>query len=120
MYDRDTNQKNRMPGRGQQITGWMLERLRALILNTVKSGPGINVTRVGESVIVSLADGVKGGGGGIGGGGLGWYSAESKAELPNTGISQTSLGRVTTGAQVGMVCVRNAFNDGWDAINYFE
>ena len=119
MYDRDTNQKNRMPGRGQQITGWMLERLRALILNTVKSGPGINVTRVGESVIVSLADGVKGGGGGGGGGGVRVYTATTKAGLDEP-VSHVSFGRVTDGADKGVMYVRNPDNDGWDAFNRLE
>lgn len=49
-----------------------------------------------------------------------WYLATTKAGLPNTDIAETALGRVTAGAQKGMVCVRNPDNDGWDAINFFE
>lgn len=118
MYDRDTNQKNRMPGRGQQITGWMLERLRALILNTVKSGPGVNVTRVGESVIVSLAQGGTGGGRGGGGGGTWMIYADTFAELPTpTVVNQ--FARITTGSDKGMTCVVNEDADGWVSFTHF-
>ena len=48
-----------------------------------------------------------------------WYTATTKAGLESD-VPQTSLGRVTAGAELGMVCVRNPDNDGWDAINFFE
>lgn len=57
----------------------------------------------------------------MGGGDQIWYTAATKAELLNDEtILETALGRVTGGAQQGMVCIRNPNNDGWDAINFFE
>lgn len=53
-------------------------------------------------------------------GAISWYTATTKAGLPNTDIPETALGRVTAGAQKGMVCVRNTDNNGWDAINFME
>lgn len=49
-----------------------------------------------------------------------WYTATTKAGLPNTDIPETALGRVTAGDDKGMVCVRNPDNNGWDAINFME
>lgn len=118
MYDRDPNQKTRTPQRGQQITGYVLEKIRALILQTVKPGPGVLVGRVGESVVISLADGVKGGGKG-GGGGVRVYTATTKAGLDEP-VSHVSFGRVTDGADKGVMYVRNPDNDGWDAFNRLE
>jgi hypothetical protein len=51
-----------------------------------------------------------------------WYTAATKAELPNDeSIAETALGRVIgSGSDNGMVCVRNPANDGWNAVNVFE
>jgi hypothetical protein len=49
-----------------------------------------------------------------------WTTAPSKAELDNDSVAETLLGRVTDGAQKGMVCVRNPENDGWVSINFWD
>lgn len=55
------------------------------------------------------------------GGGVVWYTATTKAGLPAaSSVAETSLGRVTAGAQAGMVCVVNPAKNGWDAINFME
>jgi hypothetical protein len=118
MFTKDTNQRVRPPGQGQAINASDLRKILALILQCVKGGRGIQVQRVGQSVIVSQQAGTRGGGGG--GGGQIWYTATTKAGLTNTDVAETALGRVTAGAQQGMVCVRNAANNGWNALNFFE
>lgn len=60
-----------------------------------------------------------GSGGGAGGGTFRVYEAPSKEELPD-GVARTSFGRVTDGPYVGMMCIRNPANDGWDAFNVLE
>lgn len=55
-----------------------------------------------------------------GGGATEWMkTATTKAGLEEP-VSEVFFGRVTDGAQQGMVCVRNPDNDGWDALNFFE
>jgi hypothetical protein len=57
----------------------------------------------------------------MGGGDRIWYTATSKAGLPDAStVAETALGRVTSGAQQGMICVVNPAKNGWDAINFFE
>lgn len=123
MFDRDTNQKLRTPGRGQEITAALIMKIRALIIGTVKPGPGIIVQRQGEAVFIGLENGGKGGSGGsIGGGGDAFHiEAETKAALPSAAsTNRRTIGFITTGGDVGMVCVINPDQDGWDAINVLE
>lgn len=119
----DLNQQSNMPGKFQQIGANALLKLRHMILNHVVAGPGIQIERVGEKTVVSIK-GFGRGGGGTGFGGSGatqviWYRATTKAGLPS-GVTETALGRVTAGADQGMVCVRNAANDGWQSINFWD
>ncbi len=101
------------------ITGWMLARLKALVLQSVKGGNGINVTRVGESTVIDIKPGFVGGGGR--GGSVSWYEATTKAGLDNDSVSRRSFGQVVgVGSDNGMFCIRNPDNDGWDAINFLE
>lgn len=61
-----------------------------------------------------------------GGGGAGTsvqvdYTAASKTLLEDyTGVVDYARGRVTDGADKGVVYVRNPDNDGWDALNRLE
>jgi hypothetical protein len=57
----------------------------------------------------------------MGGGDVIWYTATTKAGLPDaTTVAITALGRVTGGADNGMICVVNEDGDGWDALNFCE
>lgn len=59
-------------------------------------------------------------GGGEGGDPI-WYEAATKAELPDPAtVAATALGRVTSGALAGMVCVVSPDGESWDAINFLE
>lgn len=57
--------------------------------------------------------------GGSGGSGIRIYEAPTKAELPE-GVARSSFGLVNAGPQIGMMCIRNPANDGWDAFNVLE
>lgn len=57
--------------------------------------------------------------GGGSGGSIRIYEAPSKEELPE-GVARSSFGRVIAGVQIGMMCIRNPANDGWDAFNVLE
>lgn len=120
MKRRDFYQRVKAPGQGQEINASDLNKIVALILQCVKGGRGIQVERVGQSVIIKAT------GGGAGGGsfGTGWnnfYDATTKAGLDNAAnVPEKSFGRVTAGSQKGMVCVPNPDRDGWDALNFFE
>jgi hypothetical protein len=120
MFTKDTNQRVRPPGQGQAINASDLRKILALILQCVKGGRGIQVQRVGQSVIVSQQAGTRGGGGG--GGQVIWYTATTKAGLPDAadGIISTALGRVTAGAQQGMCCVRHPTTDDWVSFTHLE
>lgn len=119
MFDRDANQKIRAPKYGQAITAADLQKIVALIMQTVRGGDGILVERHGQNVIIRLAAGPRGGGGGTG-----WnnfYDATTKAGLiAAENVPEKSFARVTAGAQKGMVAVPNPDRDGWDALNFFE
>lgn len=120
MHAKDTNQRVRPPGQGQAINASDLRKMLALILQCVKGGRGIQVERVGQSIIVSQQAGTRGGGGG-GTGGVGTWckTATTKAGLEEP-VSEVYFGRVTSGADEGMMCVRNPDNDGWNAFTHFE
>lgn len=119
MYSKDTNQRVKAPGQGQAINASDLRKMLALILQCVKGGRGIQVERVGQSVIIKATG--NGGGGGQGGGWNNFYDATTKAGLIGaTNVPEKSFARVTAGAQKGMVCVPNPDRDGWDALNFFE
>jgi hypothetical protein len=119
MFTKDTNQRVRPPGQGQAINASDLRKILALILQCVKGGRGIQVQRVGQSVIVSQQAGTRGGGGG--GGTQGDYTAASRALLDAyTGVVVYARGRVTAGADNGTAYIRNPDNDGWVALNRLE
>jgi hypothetical protein len=120
MFTKDTNQRVRPPGQGQAINASDLRKILALILQCVKGGRGIQVQRVGQSVIVSQQAGTRGGGGG-GGGRQVFYTASSKANLEAyTGVVVYARGRVISGADNGVDYIRNVDNDGWVATNRLE
>ena len=75
MFDKDTNQKTRAPRRGEPITAADMQKIVALILQTVKGGDGILVQRVGQSVIIKQKTGSS-----IGSGG--GFSVATVLELP--------------------------------------
>jgi hypothetical protein len=119
MFTTDTNQRVKAPGQGQAIIASDLRKILALILQCVMGGRGINVQRVGQSVIVSQQAGTRGGGGG--GGTQGDYTAASRALLDAyTGVVVYARGRVTAGADNGTAYIRNPDNDGWVALNRLE
>lgn len=72
-----------------------------------------------EQQVAKLPSRIGSSGGSGGSGTLRVYEAPSKEELPD-GVPRTSFGRVTDGPQVGMMCIRNPTNDGWDAFNVLE
>lgn len=120
MYDKDPYQKIKAPGYGQAIRAADLKKIVALIMQCVKGGKGILVERAGQSVIIKTEEGQRGGSG-VGGGWNNFYDATTKAGLTNAAnVPEKSFGRVTAGAQKGMVCVPNPDRDGWDALNFFE
>lgn len=49
-----------------------------------------------------------------------WYTATTKAGLPNTDLLETALGRVTAGIDQGVIYIRNPANNGWVAVNKLE
>ena len=109
-----------MPGKNQPIGANALRRILDMILEFIKPGRGIRVERRGQQVYIHVAQTGRGTGSG-GGGPTIWYTATTKAGLPEgDGIAETALGRVTAGANMGMVCVRNPDNDGWVSINVLE
>ena len=115
----DKNQVTTITQKGEQLSSVMLMKLRDMILSLVQPGRGIQVERRGERVFIHATGG--GGGRGMATGGTQiWYTASSKAALPNTGLLSTALGRVISGANNGVIYVRNPDNDGWDAINRLE
>lgn len=119
MYDRDTNQKVKPARAGEAIRSADLQKIVALILQTVKGGRGVLVKRVGQSIIIEAEQGKVASGGG-GGSGSVFYSAKTKAGLPSE-PNLYKFGRVDgVGADNGMVCVVNPDHDGWDALNFFE
>lgn len=117
-YKNDT-QKLKPPRRGERLTSDWQSHLVAAIHRYFVPGKGIRIKRMGDQAVIS-AEAVGGGGGGGDVVGKIWYEAESKAELPTVNVKQTALGRVTAGANKGMVCIRNPDNDGWHAINFWE
>lgn len=119
MYDKDPNQRAKAPGYGQAITSADLRKIVALVLQNLRGGDGILVERHGQNVIVRLAAGARGAGGG--GGWNNFYDATTKAGLIGaTNVPEKSFARVTAGSQKGMVAVPNPDRDGWDALNFFE
>lgn len=115
----DQHQTPKLPAKNQPFGAQTFQTLKDMILNLVQEGKGIRVERRGFRVFVH-ATGVGGKGTGSSGGRI-WYTASTKAGLPEgDGIAETALGRVTAGADVGMVCIRNPDNDGWDAITHLE
>ena len=115
----DPSQKLKTPMAGQPITASMLRQISEKIRNSIKPGKGIFIRRAADELIIEAT--AKGKGGGSGGGGVIWYTAETKAGLPDAStVAETALGRVTAGDNAGMVCVVNPLKNGWDAINFCE
>jgi hypothetical protein len=106
------------PRNGDKLTPDILRRMKALILQTVKGGPGILVKRVGESVVVEATG--QQGGKPASGAAQGWVTATTKAGLVDP-PNNRYLARVDgSGSDDGMVCIANPDGSGWDAINFFE
>lgn len=122
MYDKDPNQRTRAPGYGQAITSADLRKIVALVLQNLRGGDGILVERHGQNVIVRLAAGARGAGGGGGSGPTIWYTATTKAGLPDAadGIVSTALGRVTAGTLQGACFVRHPTTDDWVSFTHLE
>ena len=116
MYDKDTNQKVRPPRRGEAITAADMNKIVALILQTVKGGRGVLVKRVGQSIVVEMEQGKVATGGG--GGGDPFVYGDTFATLPSV-TAVNKFGRVTTGADKGMTCVVNPDADGWVPFTHF-
>ena len=115
----DKNQMPVMPGKNQPIGAIVLRRIQDMVMDLVKPGRGIRVERRGANVYVHVAQTGRGTGT-SGGGGTTWMkTATTKAGLEEP-VNEVYFGRVTAGADIGMVCVRNADNDGWDAFTHFE
>lgn len=115
----DKNQKFQPPKKFQALSSNDLVKLKNWIYNLVTAGQGIRIERSNDRVIVHAETAGKGFGGMGTGSGLWMKTATTKAGLEEP-VSEVYFGRVTAGAQQGMVCVRNPDNDGWDAINFFE
>ena len=115
----DKNQQAIMPGKNQPIGANALRRILDMILEFIKPGRGIRVERRGQQVYIHVAQTGRGTGSGGGGAGTWMKTATTKAGLEEP-VSEVYFGRVTAGADIGMVCVRNADNDGWDAFTHFE
>lgn len=122
MYDRDSNQKVKAPSIGNKIKSSDLDKMVALILKTVRGdNHSIFVERAGQSVIIKLGKGVRSGGGGGGGGDTFHIEATTKAGLTDAStVSRKTLGFVTTGGDIGMVCVVNPAGNDWNAITHLE
>lgn len=116
MPELDYYQKTKPP-RNEPITANFLAKMKWLILNSLVGGDGITVQRSGERVIVSANR--AGNGLGAMSGGVKMYTATTKAGLPS-GVSETSMGRVTAGADQGVVYIRDSGNSGWVALNKLE
>lgn len=118
MAEVDFNSRVTTPRYGEPVTAGMMAKIKHLILNCVKAGNGIQVNRVGQSVVISLQPAPKGGG--TGGGASDWITATTKAGLaaPPSNIYMARVDGV--GTDDGMVCVANPDGSGWDAINFFE
>lgn len=119
MYDKDPNQKTRAPRRGEPITSADMQKIVALILQTVKGGRGILIKRVGQSIIVEAEQGRAVGGSGSSAFHSWCKVAPTKAELEEP-VAEIYFGRVTAGDDIGMMCVRNPDNDGWNSFTHFE
>jgi len=115
----DPTQKLTTPNAGQPITAAMLRQLAEKIVNSIKPGKGIVIRRAADQITIEAK--AKGTAGSGGSGATIWYTAETKAGLTDAStVAETALGRVTAGANQGMVCVVNPDKDGWDAINFCE
>ena len=53
----DKNQATVMPRKGEQVSAWVLNKIRDMILNHVQPGKGIRVERRGERVFIHAAAG---------------------------------------------------------------
>lgn len=120
MAEVDYNSRVTTPRYGEPVTAGTMAKLKHLILNCVKGGNGIQVNRVGQSVVISLKPAPQGGGGG-GNGPQVDYVAASKALLEEyTDVVVYARGRVISGADNGTAYIRNVANDGWVALNRLE
>jgi hypothetical protein len=84
---------------GQMLTAPMLNQFKQVIKRTIAGGGGIEITELGNQVLISLSPYS----GGTGGAGTGSdfiiYEADTKAELPE--IDGPALGYVATGSDIG-------------------
>jgi len=122
MPNANPGQKLSAPRPGTPLSAKREESLIFQMRRLIKGGKNVNVQWVGDQCLIEVLQ--------TGRRGTApaaetefptiWYTAASKAELQNEDVSQTALGRVISGDQNGMVCVRNPAHDGWDALNVLE
>lgn len=105
---------------GQSLRADSLNHTVQALLGMIVQGRGIEVKMVGQKLQISALGGPIPRTGG-GGGDQVDYTAASKTLLEAyTGVVEYARGRVTAGADKGVVYVRNPDNDGWDALNRLE
>ena len=92
----------------------------AVLKRMIVDGRGTTVGRMGDQLCINVTKVSTAGGGGSTGPKVD-YTAASKTLLEAyTGVVEYARGRVTAGADKGVVYVRNPDNDGWDALNRLE
>lgn len=105
---------------GQPMKADMVNHIIAVVKRMIVDGRGTTVGRMGDQICINASSGPVGNGGG-GGGPQVDYTAASKTLLEAyMGVVEYARGRVTAGADQGVVYVRNPANDGWDALNRLE
>lgn len=105
---------------GQALTADSLNHAVRALLGMIKPGRGILVKPMGNNIEISAeGQGIPRGGGGDPGAGVWCKTATTKAALEEP-VSEIYFGRVTSGDDGGMMCVRNPDNNGWNAFTHFE
>jgi len=115
------NPSQKMPtfNRGQALPADALNHVVEAVKRMIKEGKGIHIESAGDQIVIHAKGQPMGGGGG--GGAQYFYSAASKALLEEyTGVVSVAIGRVTGGADQGVMYCRNPDNTGWNAINRLE
>jgi len=111
------SQKIPSASRGKLLSADMVNTIVAAMKRMVVGGDGIRVEVMGDQIRINAKRQLIPVG--RGGGGVSVYTATTKAGLDEP-VSHVSFGRVTDGADKGVMYVRNPDNDGWDAFNRLE